>query len=123
MLLSFTRFAAHLRFALLTATLLFVLALNHQAVPTLRLQGGGKAARVGTSPRVAVVKKKVTFEGTNPLAIWLAPAAPAALPAPATLFRRLLELRATAAPRVRPGALPDLFRARLLGAALSPHAP
>ena len=123
MLLSITRFAAHVRFALLTATLLFVLSLNHQAVSTLRLQGGGKAARVGSSPRVAVVKKKVTFEGTNPLAVWLAPAAQAALPAPETLFRRLPALLATAAPRVRPSALPDLFRARLLRAALSPHAP
>ena len=124
MLLSLTQFASQVRFTLLTATLLFVLSLNHQTVTTLRLQGGGKAAGVGTSLRVAVVKKKVTFEGTTSLAVWLAPTAPVALlPAPESMFRRLPALLTTAAPRVRPGALPHLFRAQLLRAALSPHAP
>lgn len=123
MSLSLTRFAFHLRFTLLTATLLFVLSLNHQAVATLHLREGSKAAWSGAATRVAVVKKKVTFEGTTPLALWLAPAAVLWPFLPASLFSRLRVAAATAAPRVRPGTLPDFFRLRLLRAALSPHAP
>jgi len=123
MSLSLTRFASRLRFTLLTATLLFVLSLNHQAVATLHLRDGSKAARVGAATRVAVVKKKVTFEGTTPLGLWLAPVADAWPFAPESLFSRLRVAATAVAPRVRPGALTDFFRMRLLRIALSPHAP
>lgn len=122
MLLSINQFLPRLRFTLLTATLLFVLSLNHQAVATLRLRDGSKVTRVGVSTRVAVVKQKVTFEGTAPLGLWLAPAAEVWLPAPTPLFSAFRTALA-AVPRIRPSALPDFFRARLLRAALSPHAP
>jgi len=110
-----------LRFALLTATLLFVLSLNHQAVATLRVPTG-KMARVGATPRATVVKQKVTFEATASLGPWLMPADHAWLPTEEPLVWSRLASRYVA-PRPRPSAVPDLFRTRLLLAALSPHAP
>jgi len=110
-----------LRFALLTATLLFVLSLNHQAVATLRAPVG-KTTRVGESPRATVVKQKVSFEATAALGPWLVPAVDAWLPEAEPLLWRRLANQYTV-PRPRPSAVPDLFRARLLLAALSPHAP
>lgn len=112
---------AHLRFVLLAATLLFVLGLNHRAVATLQVPSG-QMARVGATPKAAVVKQKVTLEGTTTLAVWLAPAAHAWFPASVPLtWPRLLAQTLKFAPQS--GALPDLFRARLLLAALSPQAP
>ncbi|HEX8350581.1 MAG TPA: hypothetical protein VF598_11505 [Hymenobacter sp.] len=110
-----------MRFALLTATLLFVLSLNHQAVATLRVPAG-KMTRVGTACRPTVVKQKVTFEATASLGLWLAPAVEAWLPAPEPSLW-VWSVVDAAAPRARPSAVPDLFRTRLLLAALSPHAP
>ncbi|SHI65792.1 hypothetical protein SAMN02745146_1309 [Hymenobacter daecheongensis DSM 21074] len=116
-----TSFFPRLRFTLLTATLLFVLSLNHQAVATFRLPVG-KATHVGNGPKGAVVKQKVTFEATTALAGWLAPALQAWLPAPA-LPTWLGQKLQPSVLRPRPSAVPDLFRARLLLAALSPQAP
>jgi hypothetical protein len=114
-------FLAHLRFVLLAATLLFVLGLNHRTVTTLRVPGG-EIARVGASPKAAVVKQKVTLEGTAALAVWLAPAVQAWFPATIPLtWPRLLAQLLKFAPQS--GALPNFFRARLLLAALSPQAP
>lgn len=114
-------FLAHLRFVLLAATLLFVLGLNHRAVTTLQAPGG-QMARIGAAPKAAVVKQKVTLEGTTTLAIWLAPAAHAWFPASVPLtWPRLLAHMLKFAPQS--GASPDFFRARLLLAALSPQAP
>lgn len=110
-----------LRFTLLTATLLFVLSLNHQAVATLRAPAG-KTTHVGTTAKATVVKQKVSFEATASLGPWLAPAADAWLPVVEPVVWRRLVNQYTA-PRPRPSAVPDLFRARLLLAALSPHAP
>ena len=121
MLASITSFLPRLRFTLLTATLLFVLSLNHQAVATYRLPVG-KATHVAGGPKAAVVKQKVTFEATASLGAWLAPAQQAWLPAldmPAWLGQALQPTVL----RPRPSAVPDLFRARLLLAALSPQAP
>ncbi|WP_141106566.1 hypothetical protein [Hymenobacter gelipurpurascens] len=116
-------FFPRLRFALLTATVLFVLSLNHQAVATLRMVPAGKATRVDAGPRAAVVKQRVTFEATSPLGVFLAPAVDAwfPLPVPQVGFHSLRAL--LVAPQPRPSAVPDLFRSRLLVAALSPHAP
>lgn len=116
-----SHFLPRLRFTLLTATLLFVLALNHRAVATYRLPEG-KVTRVGLGPKAALVKQKVTLEATAPLGVWLAPAADSWQPGfePLTWPR---PLRRLVAPRPRPSAVPDLFRSRLLLAALSPHAP
>ncbi|QJX46007.1 hypothetical protein HMJ29_03265 [Hymenobacter taeanensis] len=112
-----------LRFALLTATVLFVLSLNHQAVATLRVIPAGKGTQVSAGPRAAVVKQRVTLEATSPLVFLLAPAADAWLPSP-TPPTTISWLRARLAePQPRPSAVPDLFRSRLLVAALSPHAP
>lgn len=121
MLASITSFLPRLRFTLLTATLLFVLSLNHQAVATYRLPVG-KATHVGSGPKMAVVKQKVTFEATASLGAWLAPALEAWAPAPVlpTWLGRPLQPSVL---RPRPSAVPDLFRARLLLAALSPQAP
>ena len=116
-----SHFLPRLRFTLLTATLLFVLSLNHQAVATYRLPAG-KETRVGAGPKAALVKKKVTLEATAPLGLWLAPAADVWQPG----FEPLewpRPLRRLAVLRPRPSAVPDLFRSRLLVAALSPHAP
>ncbi|TGE19787.1 hypothetical protein [Hymenobacter elongatus] len=110
-----------LRFTLLTATLLFVLSLNHQAVATFRTPVG-KAARVGVGPKAAVVKQKVTLEATAPLALWLAPATDVWQPNHVALVWPR-QARRIAVLRPRPSAVPDLFRSRLLVAALSPHAP
>ncbi|MCB2376051.1 hypothetical protein LGH70_00545 [Hymenobacter sp. BT635] len=116
-----SHFLPRLRFTLLTATLLFVLALNHQAVATFRIPVG-KETRVGAGPKAALVKQKVTLEATSPLALWLAPALDIWQPGVEPLVwprqqRRLAVLQP------RPSAIPDLFRSRLLLAALSPHAP
>ncbi|GAA4005808.1 hypothetical protein GCM10022408_16960 [Hymenobacter fastidiosus] len=121
MLTSFPSFLSRLRFTLLTATVLFVLSLNHQAVATFRV-AVGKATHVGTGPKAAVVKQKVSFEATTSLAVWLAPAMEAWLPAP-ELPTWAGICRHSSVLRPRPSAVPDLFRARLLLAALSPQAP
>jgi hypothetical protein len=114
-------FLAHLRFVLLAATVLFVLGLNHRAVATLQVPGG-QMTRIGAAPKAAVVKQKVTLEGTTTLAFWLAPVAHAWFPASVPLtWPRLLAKTLKFVPQ--PGALPDYFRARLLLAALSPQAP
>ncbi|RYU84244.1 hypothetical protein [Hymenobacter persicinus] len=121
MLAFITSFLPRLRFTLLTATLLFVLSLNHQAVATYRLPVG-KTTHVGSGPKAAVVKQKVMFEATASLGAWLAPALEAWLPAlelPTWLGQKLQP----SVLRPRPSAVPDLFRARLLLAALSPQAP
>ncbi|SNR43430.1 hypothetical protein SAMN06269173_102392 [Hymenobacter mucosus] len=103
--------------------MLFVLSLNHQAVATLRVVPVGKGTRVDAAPRAAVVKQRVNLEATSPLGLFLAPAVDAWLPLPTPVVGlgwlpvRLAQL----APR--PCAIPDLFRTRLLVAALSPHAP
>ena len=112
---------AHLRFVLLAAALLLVLGLNHRAVATLQVPGS-QMVRIGAAPKAAVGKQKVTLEGTTILAVWLAPAAHAWLPALVPLtWLRLLAQSLKFAPQ--PGALPGFFRARLLRAALSPQAP
>ncbi|TGE10152.1 hypothetical protein [Hymenobacter fodinae] len=112
-----------MRFALLTATVLFVLSLNHQAVATLRVLPAGKATQVSAAPRAAVVKQRVTLEATSPLVFLLAPAADAWLPLPTPQGSFTWLLARVAEPQPRPSAVPDLFRSRLLVAALSPHAP
>jgi hypothetical protein len=116
-----SHFLPRLRFTLLTATLLFVLSLNHQAVATYRIPGG-KETRVGAGPKMALVKQKVTLEATAPLGLWLAPAADVWLPGFEPLIWPRVQRR-IAALQPRPSAVPDLFRSRLLIAALSPHAP
>ncbi|TGE27018.1 hypothetical protein [Hymenobacter metallicola] len=116
-----SHFLPRLRFTLLTATLLFVLSLNHQAVATFRIPVG-KETRVGVGPKAAVVKQKVTLEATAPLGLWLAPAAEAWQPSIEPLVWPR-PLGRTASLQPRPSAVPDLFRSRLLVAALSPHAP
>lgn len=121
-LLFLTAFLPRLRFALLTATVLFVLSLNHQAVATLRVVPVGKTAHV-TAGRTAVVKQRVTLEATSPLGHFLAPAADAWLPLPAPLAAPVWRPVGRKEPQPRPCAVPDLFRTRLLVAALSPHAP
>ncbi|UOQ72345.1 hypothetical protein [Hymenobacter cellulosilyticus] len=116
-----SHFLPRLRFTLLTATLLFVLSLNHQAVATYRVPVG-KETRVGAGPKAALVKQKVLLEATAPLGLWLAPAADAWQPDFEPLvWPRLQQQAAILQPR--PSAVPDLFRSRLLVAALSPHAP
>jgi hypothetical protein len=122
MLASITSFLPRLRFTLLTATLLFVLSLNHQAVATFRLPAG-KGTHVGSGPKMAVVKQKVVFEATATVGAWLAPALEAWLPAPALPAWLGQKPQPSGLLRPRPSAIPDLFRARLLLAALSPQAP
>ncbi|UYZ63033.1 hypothetical protein [Hymenobacter weizhouensis] len=123
MVSAFSSVAAYVRFALLTASVLFVLALNHQAVSTLRVPAGG-AARVGLPPKAAVVKQKVTLEATGHLHMLVAPAADAWLPWPDPLSWRPALRRALAVPRLRAGIRPAvMFCARLLGASVSPQAP
>lgn len=123
MLLSITRFLPRVRFALLTATVLFVLSLNHQAVNTLRVPAG-KTTRVRLPPRATVVKQKVTLEATGPLAPYVAPALEAWLPWPAPPSWLPAGCQALAAPRPLAGIRPAaVFRTRLLIAALSPQAP
>ena len=115
-------FLPRLRFTLLTATLLFVLSLNHQAVATYRIPAGGKETRVGAGPKAALVKQKVLLEATAPLGLWLPPAADIWQPGFEALVWPRLRQRLVVLPP-RPSALPDLFRSRLLLAALSPQAP
>jgi hypothetical protein len=123
MLLSITKFLPRVRFALLTATVLFVLSLNHQAVATFRVPTG-KTTRVGQPAKVAVVKQRVTLEATGPLVLHLAPAANAWLPWPAPHSWLPGVRKALAAPRPLAGIRPAaVFRTRLLIAALSPQAP
>ncbi|MET4109150.1 hypothetical protein [Hymenobacter sp. UYP22] len=112
-----------LRFALITATLLMVLGLNHQAVATLRVLPAGHQARVEAAPRTAVIKQRVTLEATSPLGWYVAPAAEAWLPLPVLLPNPQWYPASPAGPQVRPSAVPDVFRALLLLAALSPQAP
>ena len=123
MLLLITNFLPRLRFALLTATVLFLLSLNHQAVATFRVPTS-KTARVGQPAKVTVVKQKVTLEAIGTLDLHTAPQADAWLPSPAPYSWLPAVRRALAAPRpllgIRPAAV---FRTRLLVAALSPQAP
>ncbi|WP_139925795.1 hypothetical protein [Hymenobacter sp. DG01] len=112
-----------MRFALLTATVLMVLGLNHQAVATLRVLPAGSATRVAAGPRAAVVKQRVTLEATSPLGFFVAPAADAWLPQPLELPVALWSPACSTGPRPLPSAVPDWFRVRLLVAALSPQAP
>jgi hypothetical protein len=112
-----------LRFALITATLLMVLGLNHQAVATLRVLPAGPQARLNVAPRTAVVKQRVNLEATSPLGLYVAPAADAWLPLPVLLPLAQWRPACSAGPRARPSAVPDFFRMRLLLAALSPQAP
>lgn len=104
-------------------TLLLVVGLNNQAV-AIRLAVPAKsgAARLSGVPKGTVVKQKVRLEATGPLSPWLQPAAEAWEPAAPTTLPRVVWFR-TVAPAVRPSAVPDWFRTRLLEAALSPHAP
>lgn len=122
-MLFLTAILPRLRFSLLAATLLLVVGLNNQAVATFRLAAkAGTPARVTGTPKGTVVKQKVTLEATSQLGPWLQPAAAAWEPAaPATLTR--VAWQRAVAPAVRPSAVPDWFRTRLLEAALSPHAP
>lgn len=122
-LLFLTAFLPRLRFALITATLLMVLGLNHQAVATLRVLPTGSQARVEAGPRTAVIKQRVTLEATSPLDGFVAPALEAWLPLPVALPLGQWRLARLAGPRSRPSAVPGFFRARLLRAALSPQAP
>ncbi|MBX0291075.1 hypothetical protein K3G63_11525 [Hymenobacter sp. HSC-4F20] len=112
-----------MRFALITATVLMVLGLNHQAVATLRVLPAGGATRVAAGPRAAVVKQRVSLEATSPLGFFVAPAADAWLPQPLELPSAQWLTARPKGPRPLPSAVPDWFRARLLVAALSPQAP
>ncbi|QNH63024.1 hypothetical protein [Hymenobacter sediminicola] len=121
--LFFTQFLSRVRFALLTATVLFVLSLNHQAVATFRVPAG-KTTRIGLPTRVAVVKQKVTLEATGPLVLHVAPNLEAWLPWPAPHSWLPAVRRALVAPRPLSGIQPAaVYRTRLLVAALSPQAP
>ena len=123
MLLVITKFLPRLRFALLTATVLFVLSLNHQAVATFRVPTS-KTMRLGQPAKVAVVKQKVTLEAIGTLDLDMAPQADAWMPWPASHSWLPAIRRALAAPRPLAGIRPAaVFRARLLIAALSPQAP
>ncbi|GAB2769762.1 hypothetical protein HNQ93_000381 [Hymenobacter luteus] len=122
-MLSFTRLLARLRFACITATLLMVLGLNHQAVATLRVLPASGATHVSAGPRAAVVKQRVTLEATSPLGFFVAPAADAWFPQPLELPVALWLPACPTGPNPLPSAVPDWFRVRLLVAALSPQAP
>lgn len=123
MLLFVTKFLPRVRFALLTATVLFVLSLNHQAVATFRVPTG-KTTRVGLPAKVAVVKQRVTLEATGPLVLHVAPNTDAWLPWPAPHSWLPAVRQALAVPRPLAGIRPAaVFRTRLLIAALSPQAP
>ncbi|WP_460676365.1 hypothetical protein [Hymenobacter coalescens] len=122
-MLFFTDIFPRLRFSLLAATLLLVVGLNNQAVATFRVSAAKAGTpRVMSVPKGTVVKQKVTLEATSQLAPWLLPAAEAWEPAAPAALPRIAWHR-TEAPAVRPSAVPDWFRTRLLEAALSPHAP
>ncbi|WP_375437597.1 hypothetical protein [uncultured Hymenobacter sp.] len=123
MLLLITKFLPRFRFALLTATMLFLLSLNHQAVATFRVPTG-KTTRVGQPTKVAVVKQKVTLEAVGTVDLQTAPPTDAWLPGPAPYSWLPAMRRALAASRPHLGIRPAaVFRARLLIAALSPQAP
>jgi hypothetical protein len=123
MLLVITDFLPRLRFALLTATMLFVLSLNHQAVATFRVPTG-KTTRLGQRAKVAVVKQKVTLEAIGTLDLSQVPQVAAWLPWPAPHTWLTAVWRALVAPRPLAGIRPAaVFRTRLLVAALSPQAP
>ncbi|RPD50104.1 hypothetical protein DNI29_04715 [Hymenobacter sediminis] len=122
-MLSFPRLLARLRFACITATLLMVLGLNHQAVATLRVLPASGATRVSAGPKAAVVKQRVTLEATSPLGFFVAPVADAWLPQPLELPVALWLPTCPAGPNPSPSAVPDWFRVRLLVTALSPQAP
>lgn len=119
-----THFLPRVRFALLTATVLFVLSLNHQAVATFRVPAG-KTTRIGVPVRAAVVKQRVTLEAVGPLVLHhAAPELAAWLPWPAPHSWLPALRRALAVPRPLAGIRPAVvFRTRLLVAALSPQAP
>lgn len=119
----FAALLPRLRFALLTATLLMVLGLNHQAVATLRVLPDGAEAQVAAAPRTAVIKQRVTLEATSPLDFCAAAITDAWFPQPLRLPTAPVPLVQSRIPRVRPSALPNYFRARLLRTALSPQAP
>ncbi|UYZ59012.1 hypothetical protein [Hymenobacter latericus] len=111
-----------LRFSLIAATLLLVVGLNNQAVATFRVPVKAATTRVAGAPKGTVVKQKVTLEATAQLGPWLLPVAEAWEPVFPAQQARVVSQQA-AAPAVRPCAVPDWFRTRLLVAALSPHAP
>ncbi|WP_149867298.1 hypothetical protein [Solirubrum puertoriconensis] len=111
-----------LRFSLLAATLLLIVGLNNQAVATFRVPVKAATTRVAGAPKGTVVKQKVTLEATAQLGPWLLPVAEAWEPSVPAQYPRIASHR-DAAPAVRPSAVPDWFRTRLLVAALSPHAP
>lgn len=125
MTLTITTFLPRLRLVLLSFTLLWVLGLNHQAVAMLRLPepASDRATRVGTAPKAAVVKQKISFEATAPLGVWLAPATDAWLPVVRPLVGWPLAPAALAAPATPPAATASVYCARLLGTSVSPHAP
>ncbi|ALD20156.1 hypothetical protein [Hymenobacter sp. DG25A] len=125
MTLTITTFAPRLRLMLLFFTLLWVLGLNHQAVAMLRLPEplAARAARVGATPRAAVVKQKVSFEATAPLGTWLAPATDAWLPVVRPLVGWPLAAALLLPAPARAPAVSSTFCTRLLGTSVSPHAP
>ncbi|WP_400193612.1 hypothetical protein [Hymenobacter sp. B81] len=120
----FTAILPRLRFSLLAVTLLLVVGLNNQAVATFRAAPAkANVPQLQGAPKGTVVKQKVTLEATASLAPWLLPAVDGWLP-PAPEARLFATYRPQpAAPRPRPEARPNWFGARLLGSALSPHAP
>ena len=114
----FTAFRAT---ALLVAVLL-VLGLHQRAVSVWRVPAG--KARLAAAPRATVVKQKVLFEATAALRHFVAPLPLAWLPPVAGRAWLPGLRRALAVPRLRAGvAAAAVFRARLLGRALSPQAP
>lgn len=121
-MLFLTTIFPRLRFSLLAATILLVVGLNNQAVATFRVAAKAGTTRVTGVPKGTVVKQKVMLEATSQLGPWLQPAAEAWEPAAPAATTRIAWHRAEA-PAVRPSAVPDWFRTRLLEAALSPHAP
>ena len=114
----FTAFRAT---ALLVAVLL-VLGLHQRAVSVWRVPAG--KARLAAAPRATVVKQKVLFEATASVGHFTAPLPLAWLPSVAGRAWLPGLRRALAVPRLRAGvAAAAVFRARLLGRALSPQAP
>lgn len=121
-MLFLTDIFSRLRFGLVAVTILLVVGLNNRAVATFRVPAKGGTTQVTNAGKGTVVKQKVTLEATSPLGPWLVPVAEAWEPAPPAACTRIAWQRAEA-PAVRPSAVPDWFRTRLLEAALSPHAP
>ena len=109
-----------LRLLLLAVSALLVLGLNHRPISVLRAPAG--PARL--APRTTVVKQKVLLEAVAALAPFVAPAATAWEPGTAAPGWGRARRRRLAAPRLRAGiGAGAVFRARLLGAAVSPQAP